>query len=149
MSKLIAILNLERICEVKVKTITFDVALASFSCPLFNFCMLFVCRIVHWTVTFWKIKITIWNRFEQTSSSSGSCREGHEKDCVGGIARIYTAVNQLVKERPNAIFLNAGDHFQGTLWYNIHRWNVTALFMNMLPHDAMVITMCDIFVMYA
>lgn len=80
-----------------------------------------------------------WNRFEQTGPFSGSCRQGHEKDCVGGIARVSTAVNQLVKERPNAIFLNAGDHFQGTLWYNIHRWNVTALFMNMLPHDAMVI----------
>ncbi|XP_012530610.1 apyrase isoform X2 [Monomorium pharaonis] len=78
-------------------------------------------------------------RFEQTNLYSGLCREGHEEDCVGGIARVYTAVNQLVKERPNAIFLNAGDHFQGTLWYNIHRWNATALFMNMLPHDAMTI----------
>ncbi|XP_072760214.1 apyrase [Anoplolepis gracilipes] len=78
-------------------------------------------------------------RFEQTGPTSGTCREGHEQDCVGGIARVYTAVNQLVKERPNAIFLNAGDHFQGTLWYNVHRWNVTALFMNMLPHDAMTI----------
>ncbi|KAL6259899.1 hypothetical protein P5V15_009810 [Pogonomyrmex californicus] len=78
-------------------------------------------------------------RFEQTGPFSGSCREGHEEDCVGGIARVYTAVNQLMSERPNAIFLNAGDHFQGTLWYNIHRWNATALFMNMLPHDAMTI----------
>ncbi|XP_070168427.1 apyrase [Polyergus mexicanus] len=78
-------------------------------------------------------------RFEQTGPTSGTCREGHEQDCVGGIARVYTAVDQLVKERPNAIFLNAGDHFQGTLWYNIHRWNVTALFMNMLPHDVMTI----------
>ncbi|KAG5332724.1 APY Apyrase, partial [Acromyrmex heyeri] len=78
-------------------------------------------------------------RFEQTSPYSGVCREDHKKDCIGGIARVYTAVNQLMKERPNAIFLNAGDHFQGTLWYNIHRWNVTAVFMNMLPHDAMVI----------
>lgn len=63
---------------------------------------------------------------------------GQEKDCVGGISRVYTAVNRLKKERPNAIFLNAGDHYQGTLWYNVHRWNVTATFMNMLPHDAMV-----------
>ncbi|XP_011696070.1 PREDICTED: apyrase isoform X1 [Wasmannia auropunctata] len=78
-------------------------------------------------------------RFEQTSPYSGTCRENHEKDCVGGFARVYTAVNQLVEERPNAIFLNAGDHFQGTLWYNIHRWNATAFFMNMLPHDAMTI----------
>jgi len=88
----------------------------------------------------WKKKrILCWNRFEQTSPYSGACREDHKKDCIGGIARVYTAVNQLMKERPNAIFLNAGDHFQGTLWYNIHRWNVTAVFMNMLPHDVMVI----------
>ena len=43
-----------------------------------------------------------------------------------------------MNERPNPIFLNAGDHYQGTLWYNVHRWNVTATFMNMLPHDVMV-----------
>lgn len=47
-------------------------------------------------------------------------------------------MNRLLKERPNAIFLNAGDHYQGTLWYTVYRWNVTATFMNMLPHDAMV-----------
>lgn len=90
-------------------------------------------------MTFKKIEIICRNRFEQTSPTSGTCHEGQEKNCVGGFARVYTAVNQLVEERPNAIFLNAGDHFQGTLWYNIHRWNVTALFMNMLPHDVMVI----------
>jgi len=78
------------------------------------------------------------NRFEQTSATSGTCHEDRKQECVGGFARVYTAVNQLVEERPNAIFLNAGDHFQGTLWYNVHRWNATALFMNMLPHDAMV-----------
>nr|KAF7438278.1 hypothetical protein H0235_000669 [Vespula pensylvanica] len=78
-------------------------------------------------------------RFQQTNPTSGTCHVGQEKDCVGGISRVYTAVNRLKKERPNAIFLNAGDHYQGTLWYNVHRWNVTATFMNMLPHDAMTI----------
>ncbi|EZA61540.1 apyrase isoform X2 [Ooceraea biroi] len=78
-------------------------------------------------------------RFEQTNPTSGTCREDQKEDCVGGIARVYTAVTQLLEERPNAIFLNAGDHFQGTLWYNVHRWNVTAVFMNMLPHDVMTI----------
>ncbi|XP_046602712.1 apyrase isoform X2 [Neodiprion lecontei] len=78
-------------------------------------------------------------RFVQTGSTSGTCYEGYEDECVGGIARVYTATNQLVNERPNAIFLNAGDNFQGTLWYNVHGWNVTATFMNMLPHDAMTL----------
>lgn len=39
----------------------------------------------------------------------------------------------------NPIYLNAGDNFQGTLWYNIGRWNVTQEFLNMLPADAMTI----------
>ena len=80
-------------------------------------------------------------RFEQTGPYSGACRKENEekRDCVGGIARVSTAVNRLINERPNPIFLNAGDHFQGTLWYNVHRWNVTGTFMNMLPHDVMTI----------
>ncbi|XP_060827614.1 apyrase [Bombus pascuorum] len=78
-------------------------------------------------------------RFEQTGPRSEACHEGEEKDCVGGISRVSTAVNRLMNERPNPIFLNAGDHYQGTLWYNVHRWNVTATFMNMLPHDVMTI----------
>lgn len=78
-------------------------------------------------------------RFEQTSPSSSACLEGQEETCVGGIARIVTAVRRLVNERPNAIFLNAGDNFQGTLWYTKFKWNVTAHFLNMLPHDALVI----------
>ncbi|XP_033187144.1 apyrase [Bombus vosnesenskii] len=78
-------------------------------------------------------------RFEQTGPRSEACHEGEEKDCVGGISRVSTAVNRLMNERPNPIFLNAGDHYQGTLWYNVHRWNATATFMNMLPHDVMTI----------
>lgn len=78
-------------------------------------------------------------RFEQTSINSEICLEGTEDTCVGGIARIYTAVKHLVDTRPNAVFLNAGDNFQGTLWYNKFKWNVTAYFMNKLPHDALTL----------
>ena len=77
-------------------------------------------------------------RFEQTDPYSGRCWEGQEASCVGGIARIATAVKTLIKERPNPVFLNAGDNFQGTLWYTKFKWNVTAHFLNMLPHDALV-----------
>lgn len=76
--------------------------------------------------------------FEQTDSFSGTCLEGQEASCVGGIARIATTVKKLVQERPNPVFLNAGDNFQGTLWYTKFKWNVTAHFLNMLPHDALV-----------
>lgn len=43
------------------------------------------------------------------------------------------------KAELNPIYLNAGDNFQGTLWYNIGRWNVTVQFLNMLKADAMTI----------
>ncbi|XP_032456151.1 apyrase [Nasonia vitripennis] len=78
-------------------------------------------------------------RFVQTSFTSGTCHKGRNHECIGGLGRVVTASRQLMQERPNAIFLNAGDHYQGTLWYNVHKWNATVHFMNKLPHDAMTI----------
>lgn len=77
-------------------------------------------------------------RYEETGPRSGTCHADNETECIGGIARVSTVAKQLIKDRPNPIFLNAGDNFQGTFWYNVHRWNVTGTFMNLLPHDAMV-----------
>ncbi|XP_043470032.1 apyrase-like [Leptopilina heterotoma] len=79
-------------------------------------------------------------RFLQTGPASDICNEEmHESTCIGGVARVYTASKKLLNERPNGIFLNAGDMYQGTIWYNLFKWNVTVEFMNMLPHDAMTI----------
>lgn len=49
-------------------------------------------------------------------------------------------VRRLLEEQKdyNPIYINAGDSFQGTLWYNIGRWNVTQELLNILPADAMV-----------
>lgn len=50
-----------------------------------------------------------------------------------------TKVKELLQTRENPIYLNAGDNFQGTLWYNIGRWNVTNQFLNMMPADVQTI----------
>ncbi|KAF2903611.1 hypothetical protein ILUMI_02575 [Ignelater luminosus] len=71
-------------------------------------------------------------RFEETSELAGVCKQ----NCIGGFSRVYTAIQQLKNENPDAIVLNAGDNFQGTLWYNIYKWNVTQYFLNKLPTDA-------------
>lgn len=39
-------------------------------------------------------------------------------------------------ENKNPLFLNIGDNFQGTLWYELLGWNVTSHFLNILPADA-------------
>ena len=49
-------------------------------------------------------------RFEQTGPRSEACHEGEEKDCVGGISRVSTAVNRLMNERPNLSFVDHTKH---------------------------------------
>lgn len=74
-------------------------------------------------------------RFDEINSQSSDCNADVE-ECIGGYARVVTTVKKLLVERENPIYLNAADNFQGTLWYNIGRWNVTNEFLNMLPADA-------------
>ncbi|XP_063984589.1 apyrase isoform X2 [Diachasmimorpha longicaudata] len=79
-------------------------------------------------------------RYEEVGPRAGTCHRDEGEECVGGLPRVLTGIKQLFEERgPNSIFLNAGDHYQGTLWYNVHKWNATATFLNMLPHDVMTI----------
>ena len=79
-------------------------------------------------------------RFEETNANAASY-DPETETCIGGYARLVTKVKELLvtKADLNPIYLNAGDNFQGTLWYNIGRWNVTAQFLNMMNADAMTI----------
>lgn len=76
-------------------------------------------------------------RFEETNERSLPCQENDK--CIGGFARMKTVVDQLKAKRKNSIFLNAGDNFQGTFWYNLLRYNVTSHFLNLLPADAITL----------
>ncbi|XP_053687437.1 apyrase-like [Sabethes cyaneus] len=78
-------------------------------------------------------------RFEEVNTASVTCDPSSDEVCVGGYARMVTAVKDLLAKRTNPLYLNAGDSFQGTLWYNLYRWNVTVEFLNMLPADAMTL----------
>lgn len=77
-------------------------------------------------------------RFEETNEGSNACTT--PGSCIGGYARVVTKVKELMNTHSdkNVVYLNAGDNFQGTLWYNIGRWQVTSEFLNMLPADAIV-----------
>lgn len=45
------------------------------------------------------------------------------------------------QENKNPIFLNIGDNFVGSLWYELFGWNVTSHFLNILPADATTLGM--------
>lgn len=79
-------------------------------------------------------------RFEETSQLSTACtpQDAAAEKCYGGFARIATLVRQAKSESPSTIFLNAGDTYQGTAWYNLYKWEGVAWFMNLLQPDAIV-----------
>ncbi|XP_055626633.1 apyrase-like [Toxorhynchites rutilus septentrionalis] len=82
-------------------------------------------------------------RFEETNLKSNNCTatERSTVGCIAGISRVYTTIKRLLKEyrNKNVIYLNAGDNFQGTLWYNLLRWNVTAAFIKKLRPTVMTL----------
>ncbi|XP_067145303.1 protein 5NUC-like [Centruroides vittatus] len=48
-------------------------------------------------------------------------------------------VREIRETNDNVIFLNAGDYYQGTFMYTVHKWKIVADFMNRLGHDAMAL----------
>lgn len=76
-------------------------------------------------------------RFVETSPAGTVCNPD-DAPCVGGFARLTTMVREAFQREPQSLLLNGGDSFQGTIWYNLLRWNVTQDFMNILDHDAHV-----------
>ena len=59
---------------------------------------------------------------------------------MAGYARLIHAVRDLkrIHSNDNPIFLNAGDIFQGTIWYGFLKWNVTQAMFNLEAPDIMV-----------
>ena len=57
----------------------------------------------------------------------------------GGIARRYTAIQQAMAEEGNFILIDAGDAFQGTLFFNQWQGEEEAYFMNALGYQAMAV----------
>lgn len=76
-------------------------------------------------------------RFEETNENAGSCKPNDT--CIGGYGRAVAVIKGLMDTRPNHVYLNAGDSFQGTMWYTFGRWNVTSELLNLLDADAMTL----------
>lgn len=72
---------------------------------------------------------------------SEDCSEDPSQACVGGYARVVHAVRALKRKYKdyNPIYINAGDNFQGSIWYGFLRWNVTQAMLNLESPDIMVL----------
>lgn len=60
-----------------------------------------------------------------------------EDGSTGGHARIAWAVRKAKKEKDNVLALDAGDQFQGTLFYTVNKWPMLVELDKFIPFDAM------------
>ncbi|KAM7173488.1 5'-nucleotidase isoform 2-T2 [Macrochelys suwanniensis] len=81
-------------------------------------------------------------RVEQTSRDSGKCQRrtsGGPADCYGGVARRSTKIREIRATHPNVLLLDAGDQYQGTVWFSYFKGREVVHFMNLLGYDAMAL----------
>lgn len=77
------------------------------------------------------------NRFDSTCNAEGEA----EGKCFGGVARIKAAVDAKRAEMAgeNLLVLDAGDPFQGSLFYTTYKGAAEAEFMEAIGYDAMAV----------
>ncbi|MGB7285314.1 MAG: metallophosphoesterase, partial [Salaquimonas sp.] len=79
------------------------------------------------------------NRFNSTCSKEDEI----ERKCFGGVARVKTKLDErrqaLAESNANVLFLDAGDQFQGSLFYSTYKGDVAVKFLNVLKPDAMAV----------
>jgi len=80
-------------------------------------------------------------RFEPISKYDGPCsaEDNAEGECFGGTARLVTAVAEARARSNNAILVDGGDQFQGTLFYTYYKGAMAAEFMNQMGYDGMTV----------
>ncbi|WP_421916436.1 5'-nucleotidase C-terminal domain-containing protein [Mesorhizobium sp.] len=85
----------------------------------------------------WHSRIEGNNKYETTCSAD----EETKGECIGGAARLITAIAQERKklEGQNVLLLSAGDNFQGSLYYTTYKGKVEGEFLNEMKFDAMAL----------
>ncbi len=80
-------------------------------------------------------------RFEQISAFDSACsaEDAAGAKCFGGTARLVTAIADARARSNNAILVDGGDQFQGSLFYTYYKGAMTAEFMTKLGYDAMTV----------
>jgi len=81
------------------------------------------------------------SRFEPISKYDSGCgaEDNAGGKCFGGSARLVTGIKAARARSNNAILVDGGDQFQGSLFYTYYKGKVAAEMMNKLGYDAMTV----------
>lgn len=82
-------------------------------------------------------RIEAINKYDSTCSEE----EAGKNECFGGAARLLTAIAETRKslDGKNVLLLNAGDNFQGSLFYTTYHGLAEAEFLDLMKFDAMTV----------
>ncbi|MEM5501802.1 5'-nucleotidase C-terminal domain-containing protein [Ahrensia kielensis] len=85
------------------------------------------------------------SRIESINKYDSTCGAEDEAEgaCFGGVARVQTKIDErraaLTGEEKNVLLLDAGDQFQGSLYYTTYKGDAAAEFMSGMGFDAMAV----------
>ncbi|EFQ25931.1 5'-nucleotidase domain-containing protein [Colletotrichum graminicola] len=91
----------------------------------------------HFNISFFHVN-DVHAHLDEYSSSGTDCTRP-ERGCYGGYARIKHTVDELRPQYNDSLWLNAGDEFQGTLFYSFYKGEKIAETINQLGFDAMTL----------
>ena len=86
----------------------------------------------------------VHSHFEMFSANSKTCKIENVKPddkrtkCYGGAVRRSGFIKDFRSKHKNVLLLDAGDQYQGTLWFTTFRGNVTSHFLKHMKYDVMV-----------
>jgi len=80
-------------------------------------------------------RIEAINKYDSTCSVDDAAAE----KCLGGFARLKTAVDRARQSAKTSLLLDGGDVFQGSLFYTHYKGRAAAEFMNAIGYDAMTV----------
>uniref|UniRef100_A0A131Z6S1 5'-nucleotidase n=1 Tax=Rhipicephalus appendiculatus TaxID=34631 RepID=A0A131Z6S1_RHIAP len=79
----------------------------------------------------------IHSHIVDSSKYGGLCtdKDKAEGKCYGGVARITSKAKELKQAYKDAMFMNAGDFYQGTAWYSILKYNIVSPVIEKMGYD--------------
>lgn len=81
------------------------------------------------------------SRVEPINKYDGPCaaEDNEAGECFGGWARLVSSVDAARERDPDALLVDGGDQFQGSLFYTYYKGKVAAEMMNALAYDGMTV----------
>ncbi|KAJ9052712.1 hypothetical protein DSO57_1031533 [Entomophthora muscae] len=76
----------------------------------------------------------VHSRYDQINVKGKDCNAKTEA-CYGGLARLKTKIDEYRRNYPNTLLFDAGDQFQGSMFYTYYRGNASLKAMNHLGYN--------------